>query len=182
MASETLARRYAEAIYQLSTENASIERVGADLRTAWELIESDDATRRFFLAPIIDRLEKQTLLIDAFAGKIEDIALHALLLLVGKRRERLLPEILDQYDSLHRAARGAEPLVIASPHAISQHELDHLVSRLSEMYGKQFEVEQRIDPALLGGVRIKMGDVAIDGTVAGKLEELSRTLYSGENK
>jgi F-type H+-transporting ATPase subunit delta len=175
---ETLARRYAQAVFGLAGEAGKVAEVGRDLRAAWSAMQADENVVRFFYAPVIERAQKQKALLGAFSGKIEPIALHTLLLLVKKRRERLLPEILRQYANLERDARGAEPLVVSSARKLPRHELESLIERLSKTYGKKFELEERIDPSLLGGVRIRMGDVVIDGTVAGKLEELSRSLFT----
>jgi F-type H+-transporting ATPase subunit delta len=106
------------------------------------------------------------------------VALHTLLLLVRKRRESLLRAIVQQYDVLQMQARGAEPLTITSAKQLSQNELNQLVSRLEKIYGKTFDVTQNVDPNLIGGVRIAMGDRLIDGSVEGRLEELSRTLFA----
>lgn len=178
MANETLARRYAQAIFDLATDGGKVAEVGRDLRMASTAIAEDPAVNRFFGSPVVDRTEKQKILIDGFSGKVEELALHALLLLVRKRRERILGEIVTQYEALEQAARGAEPLTIVSARELPQNELAFMVSRLSKIYGKQFDVQQQVDPSLLGGVRIQMGDTAIDGTVAGKLDELSRALLA----
>jgi F-type H+-transporting ATPase subunit delta len=176
MADEKLARRYAQAVFELAKEVGKIGEVGHDLGTAWNAMKAEESAVQFFYAPIIDRAEKQRVLLDAFSGKVQEIALHTLLLLVRKRRERLLPEIIRQYGMLEREARGAEPLVVTSARKLPADELNALVARLSRIYGKRFEVEERVDPRLLGGVRIRMGDVAIDGTVEGRLEDLIRPL------
>lgn len=178
MPNEKLARRYAQAIFALAGEAGKIDEVGRDLHTVWDAMREDPSVVRFFVAPIIDRAEKAQILLDAFSGKIEELALHTLLLLVRKRRERLLPEIFAQYEALVQAARGAEPLSITTAHELPKAELDDIVARLSKVYGKKFDAVQHVEPSLLGGVRVRMGDVAIDGTVEGKLEELSRTLFS----
>jgi F-type H+-transporting ATPase subunit delta len=52
------------------------------------------------------------------------------------------------------------------------------VNRLQSIYGKKFEVRQVVDPNLIGGVRITMGDRRIDGTISGQLDALARTLFS----
>src|SRR5438105_2915761 len=122
MANETLARRYAQAIFDLANETKKTGEVGRNLRTIWDAMREEDNVVRFFFAPIVDRVEKQKVLTEAFLGKIEEIALHSLLLLVRKRRERLLPEILTQYEALEQAARGAEPLSITSARALSKAE------------------------------------------------------------
>ena len=178
MANETLARRYAQAVFSLANENGTAERVGKDLQSLVRAIYGDPATREFFASPIVDRVEKEKVLANVFNGTVDEVALHSLLLLVRKRRESLLESLLTEYLKLQTQARGAEPLTIMTARDLPESELRSMVQRLEQVYKKKFEVTVRHDPSLIGGVRIAMGDRLIDGTVAGRLEELSRTLFA----
>lgn len=178
MANETVARRYALAIFQLADEQRAAEQVGKDLQILSEAIYEDESTKRFFLSPVIDRKEKKRVLAQAFAGNAHELALHTLLLLVRKRRETLLAEIVEQYRALQLEARGEEPLTVASAKELSSEEMRSLVGRLETLYGKRFNVTQSVQPDLIGGVRVMMGDRRIDGSVEGRLEELTRTLFA----
>ncbi|GAC1391312.1 MAG: F0F1 ATP synthase subunit delta [Vulcanimicrobiaceae bacterium] len=178
MANEKVSRRYATAIFGLATEQNAVEPVGKDLARIDDAISSDETTKRFFLAPIIDAKEKERVLTESFSGQAHELALHALLLLVRKRREALLPEIVQQYKTLEMQARGAEPLTVTTAQALSAQELHKMVARLEQVYKKKFDVTQRVDPKLIGGVRIMMGDRRIDGSISGRLDELSRTLFA----
>jgi F-type H+-transporting ATPase subunit delta len=178
MANETLARRYATAVFALATDQNAVARVSEDLDAIVKAIEENALTKGFFVAPIIDRKEKERVLLATFEGKVHDVALHTLLLLVRKRRETLLSALVAEYRKIEMHARGAEPLTIATAKELPQNELHAMVERLERIYGKKFDVNVRIDPSLIGGVRITMGDRRIDGTVAGRLEELARTLFA----
>lgn len=178
MANETLARRYANAVFAVAQERSTAPRVGDDLEAIAKAIDSSAQTQRFFTAPIVDRYQKEAALSKAFAGKVDDVALHALLLLVRKHRETLLGELLAQYRALQMQARGAEPLTVTSAQPLNEAELRALVERLEKIYGKKFDATANVDPSAIGGVRITMGDRRVDGTVAGRLEELTRALFA----
>lgn len=178
MANETLARRYATAIFSLAQDAGRIEAVGNDLSFVGRTIGENESTREFFISPIVDRANKETAFTATFGGKIDEIALHTLLLLVRKRREAILDDVITEYRKLELASRGMEPLTVITARELSQDELRSLVDRLERVYSKKFEVSVRRDPSLIGGVRVVMGDRRIDGTVSGRLDELSRTLFA----
>lgn len=181
MQNETLARRYATAIFTLAKQAGTIAPVGDDLaRIERSIYESDDV-RRFYLSPVFERSKKGDALLAAFSraasgSKPSDIAVHALLLLVRKRREALLPTIVREYGKLALAAAGENPLEIVSARDLSPADVAAIVKRLEASYKKKFSVTARTDPSLLGGVRITMGDVRVDGTLAGRLDALARDL------
>ncbi|MBV9440875.1 MAG: ATP synthase F1 subunit delta [Candidatus Eremiobacteraeota bacterium] len=175
MPNETLARRYATAIFQLATEAGRLPAVQRDLHAFIDALAADDTVRRFFRSPVVDRGEKGKVISDAF-GRLDPIALHSVLLLIRKRRESLVEEIVAQLDELERASRGAERLQVASARPLSRQELDGIVDRLSRAYRTRFDVQQIVDPSLIAGVRITMGDKRADGTIAGRLDDIARLL------
>ena len=178
MVNQTLARRYATAIFQLAGEQGAVDQVGSELRILSDAIEDNESALNFFLSPVVERAQKEQTLTAAFEGKAHPIALHAMLLLVRKRREALLRQIVREYGALELAARGLEPLTITSAKPLEAAELRQLVAQLEKIYDKKFEITQRVQPDLIGGVRILMGDRRVDGSVEGRFQELARTLMA----
>ena len=177
MASETLARRYATAVFELALEARAVPQVGRDLHAIAAMIEAQSEAKAFFLAPIIDRKNKERVLRASFAG-MHELALHLVLLLVRKRREALLREVVEQYDVLERRSRGARTLVLTTAKPLAARERDETVARLEKIYGERFDVQEQVEPRLIGGLRITMDDRRVDGSVEGRLEDLSRTLFA----
>jgi F-type H+-transporting ATPase subunit delta len=175
MASERLARRYATAIFSLAKDADVVTRVRDELHLVISVLDRDPALRKFFRSPVFDRKEKAAIVERAF-GALHDIALHTVLLLIRKRRESIFEEIVAQYDVLEQRNRGGSPLRVESARELDPGELQALVDKLSARYGTVFDVTQTVDPQLIGGVRITMGDKLIDGSVAGRLDELARML------
>jgi F-type H+-transporting ATPase subunit delta len=176
VANQTLARRYAVAVDSLARERGISDRIATDLSLIAKTIGEGVRVREFFVSPVISRPDKERVLTEAFGGRVDPVALHTLLLLVRKRRETLLDELVTQYLALQREARGAQTLVLTSARALERSELDALVGRLERVYGKRFEVTQRVDPQLIGGLRLVIGDRRIDATIAGRLDGLARDL------
>jgi len=178
MTSGTIARRYATAIFILARNAGILERIERDLRGIADAIAAKAEVRRFFVSPIVNRAEKAALLERSFGGRVDRIALNALLLLVRKRREALLTPIVAEYEKLVLAASNQEPLDVISARPLGAGELQRMVERLCTVYGKQFEVSASVDTTLLGGARLAMGDRYIDGSVSGRLDDLARELFA----
>jgi F-type H+-transporting ATPase subunit delta len=178
VANEKLARRYASAIFSLAVENRATDRIGDDLARIRDVLQNDDDVHTFFVSPVVDRQQKERALTETFSKRVDDLALNALLLMVRKRREALFGETIDEYRKLQLAARGEETIVVTSAKPLSDPDLAATVARLETIYGKKFEVKQVVDPSAIGGVRILMGDRRVDGTVAGRLDTLARSLFA----
>jgi len=175
MPNQTLARRYATAVFQLAQEAGNISNVQHELRTFVDSLAAHEDVRKFFRSPVVDRKEKETIVSQALS-KLDPITLHTILLLIRKRRENMVEEIVQQFDILERTARGAQALQVTSARELAKPELDAIVARLAAAFHTKFDVTQSVDPSLIGGVRITMGDKRADGTIAGRLDDIARLL------
>lgn len=173
---QRLARRYAIAIVALAREQSVVERVSADLQAIRGVIEAPGRIHEFFESPVIDRPSKERVLAEVFDGKVHPIALHALLLLVRKRRETSLGPIVAEYLDLEREGQGIERLTLETARPLDPAECALLVARLEQIYSKKFDVTQVVDPSLIGGLRLMMGDRRIDASISGRLNGLAREL------
>jgi F-type H+-transporting ATPase subunit delta len=178
LANERLARRYATAIFALAREAQILDAIGTELLATNTILESDSEFRTFFRSPMVSRNAKITALSSAFEGRIHTITLHTLFLLVQKRREFIFSDIVRAYESLLREARGREALTITSARQLGSEELAMLVERMGVSYKTTFETRQEVDPRLIGGLRLRIGDRSIDGSVSGRIEALAATLFS----
>jgi F-type H+-transporting ATPase subunit delta len=175
MPNESLAKRYATAVFSLATEAGAVAQVGHDLHTFIAALAADDQVDGFFRSPVVNRAEKATVIAEAFA-RLHEIALHTVLVLIQKRREALAPELVAQYDVLEREARGAQTLRVTTARPLGQAEIDAIVAKLATAFKTPLDVTQTVDPDLIGGVRLTIGDTRIDGTVSGRLDDLARML------
>jgi F-type H+-transporting ATPase subunit delta len=87
-----------------------------------------------------------------------------------------LAAIVAEYAALERSARGAEAITIESARPVERREFARLIARLEAAYGKKFDVTEVVDPSLIGGLRLMMGDRRIDDSIAGRLGALAREL------
>ncbi len=178
MQSQALARRYATAVFELARASDGIAAVGSDVRAAKNAIYGNDDVRRFYLSPVFERSKKEALLKSVFAGKLGEIALNTVLLLVRKRREAILPGIADAYDELALAAAGKERLEIVSARELVGGDIEAIVARLGRSAGTTYDVSTRIDPSLLGGLRITTHDRQVDGSLAARIDDIARDLFA----
>lgn len=173
---DSVAKRYTEAVFQLAREQDALERLGSDLAAVAEILAVDPEAAEFFASPVVQRAEKSAAIVKAFEGQVHEITLNLLLLLVRKRRESLIAAIAEQYAQALRAERGETPLAVVSARELSQPALARLKERLDAIFGKDFQISQRVDPALIGGLQLQFDDRRYDGSIDGRLNTLASQL------
>lgn len=179
MINQTVARRYAQALFDSGRESGNLDRLEADLADVVSVIEREPALKKALHHPLLPAEDKRKVIGALFGERLSPVTLQLLKLLLEKKRERELPAILDEFRRLVNAARNVMEVeaVVAKP--LDDAILGTLRARLQEVSGKQVRLKVHVDPAILGGVLLKVGDRRIDGSLRGRLARMKQVLKEG---
>jgi F-type H+-transporting ATPase subunit delta len=177
MLKESIARRYSAALFALAKDADAVEATVKELDAFVAALDRDPELLSFYESPVIDRERKQQMLLAALTGSSELVA-NFIILLVRKRRENLVRIVARQMHDLLDRESGRENATIETPSALPPDELAALARRLSKVYKQTIVPQPKVQPSLLGGIVVQVGDRYVDASVSGKLEELRRHLLA----
>jgi F-type H+-transporting ATPase subunit delta len=168
------AGRYAQAVFELAQAENREDRWDEELGLLAEVF-GEASTQNFFLNPSVPSNEKETLIQRALASTSEECR-NLARLLVSKGRPRLAGAIHDAYKSRLDDARGIVHAVVTTAVPIEDADLAAIQEKLTGMTGRQVKMEPVIDPSIIGGIVVRIGDKLIDGSTRGRLIQLKRRL------
>jgi F-type H+-transporting ATPase subunit delta len=174
--SQAVARVYAQALSDLGEDEGNLARIVDDLHGVRELFEKDAIFRGFFGSPRIDPTAKKRVLYEVLGERIDRPVMGFLHVLVDKRREMLLDNIADEFDRYRDLREGRMHVHLTAARPLGEDQLGEIRERLEKATGKQILIHQTIDPRVLGGLRIRLGDKIIDGTIRRRLHQLRHAL------
>lgn len=172
-----LANRYATALFTAAAEHGCAAEVGNQLQQLLQEMAEDGIFRQFMLNRSIPSARKKQIAAEALAEVLHPYVLNFLFLLFDKDREDILPEIGTAYLQVQQDAEHilAATLVTAAP--VTEQTVTDIAASLSQLYqGKKIVFTQEIDPSLLGGAVIQIGNTMIDGSLKHKLAALREAL------
>ena len=180
MTGSALARRYARALLGIGREEGQVRRVLSEIERFASLFEETPALRDVLEAAHVNRRDKQAVLEDVVspAGYLP-VTKNFLRLLVDKRRMNILPQILVELRRMVEELEGIERVEVVSPSALSEASRDFLKRILEKQTGKRVELEEKRDPAVLGGMVVKVGSTVYDGSVRTQLSRIRENLQKG---
>lgn len=173
---------YARSLYELAEAaggRAKVMQIADELEQVCELSRSDRAFAEFLVSPIVDRERRGESLRRIFDGRVTDLLLRFMLVLNARGRLGHLEPIGEAYDRIVNEAFGRIEVDVYTPAPLDASGLESLKKRVGAALGKEPVLYARVDPAMIGGLRLRVGDQLIDGSVAGGLRRLRRTLLGG---
>lgn len=174
MRPSTTARRYAEAAFDVARASGQTDAWLSDLQRA-EDTYNRDIVRNYFLDPNVAREEKVATVPRLFSGLSEQV-LNLLRVLTSKQRMQLLPAIAAEFEHLVREARGVLEAEVTVARVVTESEQQDILHRLRSLTGKDVQIHVAVDPSILGGVVVRIGDQVIDASISGRLERLRQEL------
>ncbi len=176
MINQTVARRYAEALVEVASDSNLLDEVEEQLRNIVAIVEEDEKLATLLVDPKIVPDKKKTILEELFDQQVNPYLLNMLKVLVDKKRTRYLKNILEQYVEAANNVRGIAVAHVMSAQALDEEACAKLSKQLAELTGKQIKLAITVDPTLLGGAKVRIGDTIIDGSVTNKLSGLEKAL------
>jgi F-type H+-transporting ATPase subunit delta len=178
MARESAARRYAEAAFEIAMRDGTVEAWRSELDLAGAVVE-DPTVARVLANPAV-ALESRDAMVDSAIGRtVSGPVLNLVKLMLRRGRIDELPRVAAEFRRPDNTRQGIVPATATTAAPLSQDEVRALVGRLEQMTGARIELDLQVDPSLLGGLVVRVGDRLIDGSVRGRLERLRNQLVSG---
>jgi len=171
----TLARPYAEAVFRLADSAGQLGE-WSDALSNLAAAVAEPAVAGAMNNPNLSAPELAEMLIGIFSGQLSAEAQNLVRVLAENRRLELLPEISRQYETLKNEREGTLEAQIVSAFPLEGDQLHALIAQLEARTGKQVKPHVSVDPDLIAGVRIVIGDKVIDGSVRAQLQALEGAL------
>jgi F-type H+-transporting ATPase subunit delta len=169
-----LADRYAAALFDLADERKELDSIAGDLQSLREMLRESEDLRRLIRSPVVSREDqRRAILALAERAGLSPLARNFLGLVAQNRRLFAVPGMIEAYLELLAERRGEMTAEVVSAQPLSDDQRRRLDEQLRQAMGKKVSVDIRVDPALLGGLTVKVGSRMVDASLKTKLHRLS---------
>lgn len=167
---------YGGALYDLAAEEALSEEILGQLQVFSKSFREEPAFLKLLCAHSLPKAERCKIIDDSFAGKVHPYVLSFLKLLTEKGYVRHFADCCAAYRVRYNADHNILPVTAVSAVALTDGQADRLTAKLEEQTGKKIEFTNRVDPEVLGGIRLDFDGKSVDDTLAHRLESVRSLL------
>jgi len=170
------ARRYARALLDLALASGEAEGLRAELQRAVSVLEQHAELGVALGHPALTADKKRRLVEAVWEGRGRPLLVRLLVLLAGRNRLRLLPAINKAYGQAWNQHRGVLSAEVASAMALDEGQASAIHAAVERLAGKPVELSYRVEPGLLGSLRLSLAGRVYDGSLRGRLQLLRQRL------
>lgn len=179
MQTDTLASIYARSLYELAEERGGrdgIVELADELEQIVDLLAGEQTLGTLFNSPVIDTERRSATIRRIFEHRVTDLMLRFLLILNANGRLGHIGPIHVAYDRLVQAAFGRVEVDVITASPMDETALARIGERIKSVLGKDPVLHQATDPSIIGGIKLRIGDELLDGSVATKLRRMGTAL------
>ena len=174
--SNTAGKVYAKALLEIGEDLGNLDEILDELRMVDSLVREKKNFRFIFQSPQVDRDTKTKMLRDVFGDGLSRITMNFLKVLIRKQRELLLNNVLEQFIYLRDISEHRVRVDVVSAVELPDEVREKLTHKLEIVTGKTVIAKYDLDPSLLGGIKLRVGDLYLDGSVAGRIKRLKKSI------
>ena len=173
----TIARPYARAVFEVAVAEGRLEH-WSDLLKGLGQVLGDSKMDAVLHDPQLGSGKVAGVIFEALAGRLDDQSQNFIRLLAEYGRLDVLPEIGERYEALRAEAERTVDVDVSSAAPLTDEYRDHLTNALRKRLGRDVRLHCHIDESLIGGAVIRAGDLVIDGSLRGRLDQLTTVVKS----
>ena len=167
---------YGESLYELAKEENLTKLIGDQLAVLQQAFRQEPDFIRLLSSPNLTKMERCQILDDSFRGKVHGYLLNFLKILTEKGYMRYFSDCCDAYTEHYDQDNGILRVDAVSAVELTNAQKEKLMQKLSRITGKEIALRNRIDPAVLGGIRLDYDGQRLDDTVSHRLDAIRNVL------
>ena len=176
-----IASRYAKSLIDLSIEMGQLEQVYADMQWLQAVCKSSREFVNLLRSPIIHNDTKRKIITAVAAGNTGDLTLRFVMLLITKNRESNLPEIIQAFMTQYKVHKNIQTVKLTTAVPVSDDVRSAIIAQVKKTANcEKVEVEEKVDPAIVGGFVLQVGDKLVDASIAYDLKEIARQFENND--
>ena len=168
----TTSKEYAEALFELAAGDNLLEETSDGLVTVISALEQTPEYRSLLASAAIGKADRMNALDEAFRGKIPDVLLGVLRMMVSRGNIGSLDGVAREFGEMSRQYRGESVARVTSAVPLKESEAVALRAELEKRFARKITLSCETDPGLIGGVRVEIDGRVIDGSIRNKLEQI----------
>lgn len=169
--------RYAQALFELALDGGALQAVESDLKGLKSAYRDSVDLRRLLASPAFSADDKaRGLDAVAAAGNAHPLTRKFIGLLARNRRASALPAVITGFEQLMAKHRGTVSAEVVSARPLTDIQLQTVTAAIRQALGRDPELETRVDPALLGGLKVRVGNRLFDSSLRTRLEQMTYAL------
>src|SRR5690625_459747 len=173
-----VAKRYADALFQLASEKNNSETIQNELRTVQEVFQKNEKLGTILNHPRVNKDEKMKIVDDAFNSLNKEVV-NLIKLLVERHRIDSIVSVIEHFNQLYNEANGIALATVYSVRPLTESETSDLEASFKKQFDKSsITINNVVDPSVIGGVKIRVGNTIYDGSISGKLNRIKHNLVS----